>query len=93
MTAISTLSLNIFERPSVIKAACWVSHPLSSLTPTTRQFFLLALSTFGVQTDRNPLVWNFEGSSLFKTYQLERTLSVSANWNLLLALLTSPGAD
>ncbi|KAL6873059.1 Ent-kaurene synthase [Trichoderma novae-zelandiae] len=54
---------------------------------------LLALTALGVQMDRAPLVWNFESSSRFKTYQLERTPSISANCNVLLALLTSPDVD
>ncbi|KAL7928807.1 Ent-kaurene synthase [Trichoderma chlorosporum] len=54
---------------------------------------LFALTALGVQVDRAPLVWNFESSSHFKTYQLERTPSVSANCNVLLALLTSPDVD
>ncbi|KAL7917301.1 Ent-kaurene synthase [Trichoderma austrokoningii] len=54
---------------------------------------LLALTALGVQIDRTPLVWNFESGGHFKTYQLERTPSVSANCNVLLALLTSPDVD
>ncbi|KAL7912258.1 Ent-kaurene synthase [Trichoderma velutinum] len=54
---------------------------------------MLALTALGVQIDRTPLVWNFESGGHFKTYQLERTPSVSANCNVLLALLTSPDVD
>ncbi|GAP88722.2 putative ent-kaurene synthase [Rosellinia necatrix] len=54
---------------------------------------LLALGALGVQIDRAPLIRNFEGSSHFKTYQLERNPSVSANCNVLLALLTSPNVE
>lgn len=54
---------------------------------------LLALTGLGVQIDRDPLIRNFEGSDHFKTYQLERDPSASANCNVLLALLTSPNVD
>ncbi|KAI0534240.1 hypothetical protein GGR58DRAFT_520551 [Xylaria digitata] len=54
---------------------------------------LLALTALGLQIDRAPLISNFEGSSHFKTYQFERTPSISANCNVLLALLTSPDVD
>ncbi|KAH8645693.1 hypothetical protein BX600DRAFT_484952 [Xylariales sp. PMI_506] len=51
---------------------------------------LLSLTALGVQIDRSPLIRHFEGSSHFRTYQFERDPSVSANCNVLLALLTSP---
>ncbi|PTB66981.1 Ent-kaurene synthase [Trichoderma citrinoviride] len=54
---------------------------------------LLALTALGVHVDRAPLIWNFESSTRFKTYQLERTPSVSANCNVLLALLTAQDVD
>ncbi|KUI67223.1 Copalyl diphosphate synthase [Cytospora mali] len=54
---------------------------------------LLALTALGVQIDRAPLIWNFESSSHFKTYELERDPSASVNCNVLLALLTSPNVD
>ncbi|TFB00207.1 Copalyl diphosphate synthase [Trichoderma ghanense] len=54
---------------------------------------LLALTSLGVPIDRSPLIWNFESSARFKTYQLERTPSISANCNVLLALLTAPDVD
>lgn len=54
---------------------------------------LLALTALGVQVDRAPLIRNFEGRSHFKTYQLERDPSASANCNVLLALLTSSHVD
>lgn len=54
---------------------------------------LLALTALGVQIDRAPLVRHFEGSDHFRTYQLERDSSVSANCNVLLALLTSANVD
>ncbi|ETS04533.1 Ent-kaurene synthase [Trichoderma reesei RUT C-30] len=51
---------------------------------------LLAMTSLGVHVDRAPLIWSFESSNRFKTYRLERTPSVSANCNVLVALLTSP---
>lgn len=50
---------------------------------------LLALTAVGVEADRGPLIRNFECTSHFKTYQLERNPSASANCNVLLALLAS----
>ncbi|KAF2967053.1 hypothetical protein GQX73_g6510 [Xylaria multiplex] len=54
---------------------------------------LIALTALGLEIDRAPLIRNFEGSTHFKTYQFERTPSISANCNVLLALLTSPDVD
>ncbi|KAI1465654.1 uncharacterized protein F4812DRAFT_466122 [Daldinia caldariorum] len=54
---------------------------------------LLSLTALGVQIDRAPLIRNFEGSGHFKTYQLDGTPSLSANCNVLLALLTAPDVD
>ncbi|KAI1799844.1 hypothetical protein F4811DRAFT_567713 [Daldinia bambusicola] len=54
---------------------------------------LLTLTALGVQIDRAPLVRNFEGHGHFKTYQLDGTPSLSANCNVLLALLTTPHVD
>ncbi|KAJ7843315.1 hypothetical protein B0H14DRAFT_3868581, partial [Mycena olivaceomarginata] len=49
---------------------------------------LLALSHLGLSTDRQPLCVAFEGPVAFKTYSSERNPSLTANCQVLLALLS-----
>ncbi|KAJ7310885.1 hypothetical protein DFH08DRAFT_619711, partial [Mycena albidolilacea] len=48
----------------------------------------LALSHLGLSTDRHPLCFAFEGPTAFRTHSSERNPSLTANCNVLLALLS-----
>ncbi|KAF2728061.1 hypothetical protein EJ04DRAFT_556991 [Polyplosphaeria fusca] len=54
---------------------------------------LMTLKRLGVPIDCAPMVKKFENGDHFRTYELERNPSVSANCNVLLALLESETAD
>ncbi|GKZ36717.1 hypothetical protein AbraIFM66950_007914 [Aspergillus brasiliensis] len=54
---------------------------------------LLAQAFCGIDMDPAPLIRRFEAINHFKTYELERNSSFSANANVLLALLFAPDSE
>lgn len=51
---------------------------------------VLAIKALGGSALTQGLVFNFEGPQHFRTYQHERTASLTTNCNVLLALLSNP---
>lgn len=54
---------------------------------------LITLKRLGYDIDCAPMIHRFEGSDHFRTYELERNPSISANCNVLLALLEARTVD
>lgn len=65
----------------------WAPGILPDADDTAR--VLMTINFLGDQVDFSPMVTSFRSHPCFKTYEMERNPSLSANCNVLLALITS----